>query len=108
MPGVLCGDPNHPHYDLSCRQSSGFGAMISFTTDTRERAEQVLERVRIITFAESLGGVESLITYPTVQTHGSVPLEIREKLGITETLLRLSVGVEDVDDLIADLEQALA
>jgi len=68
----------------------------------------VLERVRIITFAESLGGVESLITYPTVQTHGSVPLEIREKLGITETLLRLSVGVEDVDDLIADLEQALA
>ena len=82
--------------------------MISFTTDTRERAEQVLERVRIITFAESLGGVESLITYPTVQTHGSVPLEIREKLGITETLLRLSVGVEDVDDLIADLEQALA
>lgn len=102
------GDPDHPHYDLSCRQSSGFGAMISFTTDTRERAEQVLERVRIITFAESLGGVESLITYPTVQTHGSVPLEIREKLGITETLLRLSVGVEDVDDLIADLEQALA
>ena len=102
------GDPDHPHYDLSCRQSSGFGAMISFTTDTRERAEQVLKRVRIITFAESLGGVESLITYPTVQTHGSVPLEIREKLGITETLLRLSVGVEDVDDLIADLEQALA
>ena len=102
------GDPDHPHYELSCRQSTGFGAMISFTADTRERAEQMLERVRVITFAESLGGVESLITYPTVQTHGSVPLERREQLGITETLLRLSVGVEDVDDLIADLEQALA
>ena len=102
------GDPDHPHYDLSCRQSSGFGAMISFTTDMRERAEQVLERVRVITFAESLGGVESLITYPMVQTHGSVPRKIRERLGISETLLRLSVGVEDLDDLIADLEQALA
>ena len=82
--------------------------MISFTTDMRERAEQVLERVRVITFAESLGGVESLITYPMVQTHGSVPRKIRERLGISETLLRLSVGVEDLDDLIADLKQALA
>ena len=68
----------------------------------------MLKRVQIITFAESLGGVESLITYPMVQTHGSVPRETRERLGITETLLRLSVGIEDVDDLIADLEQALA
>ena len=81
--------------------------MISFSVDSRETAVRVLERVRIITFAESLGGVESLITYPVVQTHPDVPQEIREQLGITETLLRLSVGLENVNDLIADLAQAL-
>ena len=81
--------------------------MISFAVDSRETAISVLERVRIITFAESLGGVESLITYPVVQTHPDVPQEIREQLGITETLLRLSVGLENVNDLIADLAQAL-
>lgn len=105
---LYVGDPDHPQYRLSCEQGSGFGAMISFCTDTRERAERVLERVKVITFAESLGGVESLITYPAVQTHGSVPEETRAKLGITDTLLRLSVGVEDVADLIDDLDQALA
>ena len=81
--------------------------MISFTTDSKETVVRVLERVRVITFAESLGGVESLITYPVVQTHPDVPQEIREQLGITETLLRLSVGLENVNDLIADLAQAL-
>ena len=104
---LYVGDPDHPQYELSCAQSTGFGAMISFYTDSVERAERVLERVQLVTFAESLGGVESLITYPAVQTHGSVPAETRERLGITDMLLRLSVGVEDVEDLIADLDCAL-
>ena len=105
---LYVGDPEHPQYQLSCEQSTGFGAMISFYVDSAERAERVLERVRLVTFAESLGGVESLITYPAVQTHGSIPAEIRERIGITDTLLRLSVGTEDAADLIADLDQALA
>lgn len=102
------GDPDHPQYDLSCAQTSGFGAMISFKVDTNERLLEVLKRVELITFAESLGGVESLITYPFVQTHGSIPQDIREALGVDETLLRLSVGLENADDLIGDLERALA
>ena len=90
------GDPDHPDYELSSRQTTGFGAMISFKTDAHERALAVLERTKLILFAESLGGTESLITYPL------------DKLGIDDRLLRLSVGIEDVDDLLADLEQALA
>ena len=105
---LYVGDPDHPQYELSCAQSTGFGAMISFYTDSVERAERVLERVQLVTFAESLGGVESLITYPAVQTHGSIPAEIRERIGITDTLLRLSVGTEDAADLVADLDQALS
>ena len=105
---LYVGDPDHPQYELSCAQSTGFGAMISFYTDSVERAERVLERVQLVTFAESLGGVESLITYPAVQTHGSIPAEIRERIGITDTLLRLSAGTEDAADLVADLDQALA
>ena len=101
------GLPEHPGYAVNQAQSRGAGSMISFTTDSKETAVRVLERVRVITFAESLGGVESLITYPVVQTHPDVPQEIREQLGITETLLRLSVGLENVNDLIADLAQAL-
>ena len=80
--------------------------MISFDVDSVETAQRVLEKVRVITFAESLGGTESLITYPMKQTHPDVPKKWREKLGITDTLLRLSVGLEHVDELIADLEQA--
>ena len=102
------GDPEHPDYDLSRRQTTGFGAMISFKTDTHERALAVLERTKLILFAESLGGTESLVTYPLVQTHGSIPPEMREALGIDDRLLRLSVGIEDIDDLLVDLEQALA
>ncbi len=102
------GDPDHPDYELSRRQATGFGAMISFKTDTHERALAVLERTKLILFAESLGGTESLVTYPLVQTHGSIPPEMREALGIDDRLLRLSVGIEDIDDLLADLEQALA
>ena len=102
------GDPDHPNYELSKRQTTGFGAMISFKTDTHERALAVLERTKLILFAESLGGTESLITYPLVQTHGSIPKPLLDKLGIDDRLLRLSVGIEDIDDLLTDLEQALA
>lgn len=102
------GDPDHPNYELSKRQTTGFGAMISFKTDTHARALAVLERTKLILFAESLGGTESLVTYPLVQTHGSIPKPILDKLGIDDRLLRLSVGIEDIDDLLVDLEQALA
>ena len=81
--------------------------MISFHTDTAKTAKRILERVKVISYAESLGGVESLITYPMLQTHGDVPVEIRERLGITDNFLRMSVCIENGDDLIADLEQAL-
>lgn len=101
------GLPDHPGYEVNRRQARGFGSMISFCTDTPETAKNVLKRVKLISYAESLGGVETLITYPMLQTHGDVPVEIREKLGITENFLRLSVGIEDVADLIKDLEQAL-
>lgn len=101
------GLPEHPGYSINQQQSRGAGSMISFRTDTVETAHRVLEKVRLITFAESLGGTESLITYPMTQTHPDVPQETREHLGITETLLRLSVGLEHVDDIIADLAQAL-
>ena len=102
------GDPDHPNYKLSKRQTTGFGAMMSFKTDTHERALAVLECTKLILFAESLGGTESLVTYPLVQTHGSIPKPMLDKLGIDDRLLRLSVGIEDIDDLLADLEQALA
>ena len=82
--------------------------MVSFCTDTAETARNVLERIKLITYAESLGGVESLLTYPMLQTHADVPLEIRDKLGITDRFLRLSVGIENVEDLIADLDQTLS
>ncbi len=102
------GLPEHPGYAVNAGQADGFGSMISFRTDCEETARGVLEKCRLIGYAESLGGVESLITYPMLQTHGDVPVEIREKLGITETFLRMSVGIENAEDLIADLEQALA
>ncbi len=101
------GDPDHPGYELMQRQASGFGAMISFRVDTPERVKKVLESVKVIRFAESLGGVESLVTFPLVQTHGAMPAEMRDKLGIDDRLLRLSVGIEDAADLIKDLDQAL-
>jgi cystathionine gamma-synthase len=101
------GLPDHPGYEINASQARGAGSMISFRTDTAETAHRVLEKVKLITFAESLGGTESLITYPMVQTHPDVPEEMREHLGITDTLLRLSVGLEHVDDIIADLQQAL-
>ncbi len=102
------GDPEHPSYELSKRQTTGFGSMVSFKVDQPERVLSCLEKLNLILFAESLGGVESLMTYPLEQTHGSMPAEMRESLGIDNRLLRLSVGIEDSRDLIADLEQALA
>ena len=102
------GDPQHPGYELSRQQASGFGAMISFRVDSPERVLSALERIEVISYAESLGAVESLMTFPLMQTHGAMAPELREKLGIDERLLRLSVGIEDVRDLIDDLERALA
>lgn len=101
------GLPEHPGYEVNKRQARGAGGMISFRVDTKETAKRILEKVRLISYAESLGGVESLITYPMLQTHGDVPAEVRERLGITDCFLRLSVGIENADDLIADLKQAL-
>lgn len=101
------GLKEHKGYEIGMQQTSGFGSMISFYTDSKETALQMLQRVKIVIFAESLGGTESLLTYPVLQTHPDVPQEMREHLGITETLLRLSVGLENVEDIIADLEQAL-
>ena len=101
------GLPEHPGYEVNARQSRGSGAMLSFTVETPELAQQVLARVKIFTFAESLGGPESLITFPATQTHADVPEEERENLGITDCFLRMSVGLEKAEDLIADLDQAL-
>ncbi|RME33161.1 MAG: PLP-dependent transferase [Deltaproteobacteria bacterium] len=102
------GLADHPKHEIMRQQAAGFGGMLSFRVDSPERARRLLERLRLISFAESLGGVESLMTLPAVQTHGDIPEEERLRLGIDETLLRLSVGLESVEDLIRDLEQALA
>ena len=100
------GLPDHPAIEISKKQSSGFGGMISLMMDSEKSTVSVLEKVRLIKFAESLGGVETLITYPLTQTHSDVPKEKREKGGINECLLRISVGIEDSDDIIEDLKQA--
>ncbi len=101
------GLATHPQYDLARRQMSGFGGMVTLDLGTRERAATALSRVRVFALAESLGGVESLISHPASMTHASVPAERRAALGITDGLVRLSCGVEDADDLLADLDQAL-
>ncbi|WP_303720756.1 PLP-dependent aspartate aminotransferase family protein [Malonomonas rubra] len=101
------GLPEHPGHLLTKRQNAGFGGMLSFRLNDPQLAEQLLERLQLISFAESLGGVESLITLPAVQTHADIPAAERERLGICNRLLRLSVGLEDPADLIADLQQAL-
>ncbi len=101
------GLPSHPQHELACRQMSGFGGMMSIETGSLERAGRVVERVRLFALAESLGGVESLIGHPATMTHASVPKAMRDAMGLTDGLVRLSVGIEDADDLIADLDQAL-
>jgi cystathionine gamma-lyase len=103
---MYVGLPSHPQFELAKRQMSGFGGMISIELGSRDRAAHLLKRVRIFALAESLGGVESLISQPASMTHASVPPADRQKLGITEGLVRLSCGVEETEDLIADLEQA--
>ncbi len=102
------GLKSHPQYELAERQMSGFGGMISFETGSLENARQVLESVRLCTLGESLGGVETLISHPATMTHASVPEAERIRLGITDGLVRVSVGIEDVEDIIADLDQALS
>ncbi|MBI2071720.1 MAG: cystathionine gamma-synthase [Gemmatimonadetes bacterium] len=102
------GLADHPQYQLACRQMSGFGGMISLELGSAARARVLVESTRIFALAESLGGVESLVGHPASMTHASVPRAMREEMGLTDGLVRLSVGIEDVEDLRADLEQALA
>ncbi|MEN9400878.1 MAG: Cystathionine beta-lyase [Bacteroidota bacterium] len=103
------GFPSHPNHDVARKQMRGYGGMISFTMkgNRLEDALEVVKNVEIFALAESLGGVESLIGHPATMTHASIPKEVREKTGVVDSLIRLSVGIEDADDLIADLAQAL-
>ncbi len=103
-PGLV----SHPQHELAKRQQKGFGGMVAFETGSLENAKKVLETVKLCILGESLGGVESLISHPAPMTHASVPQEKREKLGITDGLVRVSVGIEDVEDIIEDLDQALS
>jgi cystathionine beta-lyase/cystathionine gamma-synthase len=101
------GLTSHPQHDLARRQQKGPGAMLSFDLGTEEAARRFLNNVKLCSLAESLGGVESLISLPAQMTHASMPKEVRDRVGITDSLVRLSVGIEDVEDIIADLDQAL-
>lgn len=103
------GFETHPNHEVAKKQMRGFGGMISFTLkgDSKEQAFKVASSFKVFALAESLGGVESLIGHPASMTHASIPKEEREKVGVTDSLLRLSVGIEDIEDLIADIEQAL-
>ncbi|HEX6790605.1 MAG TPA: cystathionine gamma-synthase [Candidatus Krumholzibacteria bacterium] len=101
------GLETHPQHELAKKQARGFGALISFDTGSLEAADRVLQSTKLFTLAESLGGVESLISHPATMTHGSVPQAEKMKLGVTPGLVRISVGIEDVEDLQADLDQAL-
>jgi len=102
------GLPSHPQYRLAKRQMRGFGGMISFDLGSLAKAKKMLKQVRLCALAESLGGVETLISHPATMTHASVPPEQRHRTGVTDGLVRISVGIEDVDDIIADLRQALS
>ena len=101
------GLENHPNHEIAKKQSRGFGGMVSFDVGSGEKAAQVLSKVKYFTLAESLGAVESLISIPAIMTHASIPAERRAELGITDGLIRISVGLEDVEDLLEDLQQAL-
>lgn len=100
------GLSNHPGYEIMKKQARGFGAMLTFDVKDKETAEKLLNHVKLIQFAESLGGTETLLTYPLTQTHADVPKDVLAQNGITEATLRMSVGIENIDDLIRDLEQA--
>src|SRR4030081_375428 len=101
------GLPSHPQHEVARRQQKGPGAMLSFDVGSLEAARRFLNHVKLCSLAESLGGVETLISLPTMMTHASMPKEVQDRVGITEGLVRLSVGIEDVEDIIADLDQAL-
>jgi cystathionine beta-lyase/cystathionine gamma-synthase len=105
---IYPGLPSHPQHDLAKRQMRGFGGMLSFDVGTFEAARRVCNRVRLMALAESLGGVETLMTHPASMTHASVPADRRAAIGLTDSLVRISVGIEDPDDLIDDLKQALS
>ena len=105
---IYPGLTSHPHHALAKKQMRGFGGLISFDVGSIDNARMVLNRLRLMALAESLGGVETLISHPAIMTHASVPKERRDALGITDGLIRISVGIEDVEDLLADLEQALS
>lgn len=102
------GLTSHPQHELAKRQQKGFGGMVAFETGSLDNAKKVLENVKLCILGESLGGVESLISHPATMTHASVPKEKRDSLGITDGLVRISVGIEDIEDIIADLDQALS
>ena len=102
------GLASHPQHELAKRQQSGFGGMVSFETGSLQNAKTVLEAVKLCMLGESLGGVESLISHPASMTHASVPTETRGRLGITDGLVRISVGIEDVEDILEDLDQAIS
>ncbi len=104
---IYPGLPSHPQHDLAKRQMRGFGGMVSFDVGTFEAARRVCNRVKLMALAESLGGVETLISHPATMTHASVPPERRKAIGLTDSLVRISAGVEDIADLIDDLQQAL-
>ena len=104
---IYPGLKNHPQHELAKKQMRGFGGMVSADFGSIDAAKKVLNNVKVFTLAESLGGVESLISHPASMTHASVPKEERDKMGLTESLVRFSVGIEDIEDLIADVEQAL-
>jgi cystathionine beta-lyase/cystathionine gamma-synthase len=101
------GLPDHPGHAVHRKQAFGYGAVLSFQVREPYLVEKIINHLQVISYAESLGGVESLITYPVVQTHGDIPPEMRERIGVTEDLLRLSVGIEDAEDLLNDLKQAM-
>jgi len=101
------GLKTHPQYDLALRQMTGFGAMITFETGSLANAARLLKRVRVCTLGESLGGVETLISHPATMTHAALGEKGRAAIGITDGMVRISVGIEDVDDIIADLNQAI-
>ena len=103
------GFASHPNHEIAKKQMRGFGAMVSFDlkNDSKEAANRILSNTHLFSLAESLGGVESLIGHPATMTHGSIPKEERLKVGLTDSLIRLSVGIEDVEDLIQDLRSAL-
>ncbi|MDP2644060.1 MAG: PLP-dependent transferase, partial [Desulfobacterales bacterium] len=105
---IYPGLSSHPQHELAKKQMTGFGGIVTFfIKGGLEAARKFLERVKVFSLAESLGGVESLIEHPAIMTHASLPTEVRDKIGISDELIRVSVGIEHVDDLISDLKQAL-